>query len=502
MSFQIYSTGAPMIVSRNSVASPPVLPPEPVPTPGWISDWFELMLKKCAQGGLGPTVVTRWLFVAANMVYNSYQFVTQGKSPVDFTYWLSYDKGNVVSNETTLASWMEIACQFAFPLLIRSYMNLPLSATEVDAEIAKHAPLQQINMNSMLSLQSLISKYFAARDGDGWKNTFVFNGTLPNGDATIDASNTENQDLRNLPAPESWTPLRLNGKVKKYLTPEWGTANKGMLSEAKFRELLDAANGLFPSDDLYHNEMQEVSRITASLTVQQKMQAEYWAGGAGTITPPGMWFVMMDVVVRSNGLTILHEIRNYTIIASGLYQSSICAWRLKRDHLQARPIQMIRQFEYDQPIDQGWNDKHLGQYWLPFQELDFVTPPFPDFVSGHSTFSGTCAKLFCCLLQNDQIVLRNPSITLDILNYFSPILMNQTLNFSINSIFLHPRCSLVEQNEPPTGVILGWGTWSDMAKSCGDSRIFGGIHIQSSNMAGMYLGRLIGDAVWDNLKSI
>lgn len=508
MSFQISLPVSLPPIMRNQISSPPVViynpPSTPPSTPAWISDWMELLLSKVASGNLGPTVTTRWMFLAANMIYNSYQFVTSTKLPVDVSYWQSYDKGQLVDTIPTLESWMEIACGYFFPILIRDWMGQPLTNTEVGELKAKHVPLLPIDMSSMAVLKSMLSNYMINRDADGWRNTFAFSGTLPNDANVIYADNTVSQELAIiLPAPNKWTPLSIGGKTKNYLTPEWGTANKGILSDAKFAELLAAANELYPSDQQYLNEMKEVSEVTTSLTSQQKMLAEYWAGGPGTVTPPGMWMVFMDVVIRSNGLTLYEEIKNYTILASGLYQAGICAWRLKRDHLQARPVQMIREMEYMSAISQSWNDKVLGQYWLPYQTLDFVTPPFPDFVSGHSTFSMVCAKLFCCLLQSDQVVLRNPMITLPIINKFSQILENNTMNFSINSVFLLPKCSEVQPGvEPTTGVSLGWSTWTEMAQSSGQSRILGGIHVESSNQAGLYLGRLIGDQVWEKLKNI
>lgn len=513
MSFQIHSNTVFPPIARNQIAFPqpvipvPVIPTPPPATPAWISDWMELLLNKVAVGKLGPTVTTRWMFLAANMVYNSYQFVTSGKVPVDMSYWQSYDKGVYIpsSNEgiPELESWMETACQYFFPILIRTYMNRPLSEAEVNVLKAKHSPLVAINGVSMTSLKALLSSYMSARDLDGWKNTFTFSGTLPNGSNVIYADNSVDQDLNTLPEPTKWTPLKFGSSVKNYLTPEWGTANAGVLSSAQFTELLAAANELYPTDSQYMDEMKDVAQVAANLTPQQKMIAEYWAGGPGTVTPPGMWMVLMDVVIRSNGLTLVDEIRNYTIVAAGLYQAGICAWRLKREHLQARPVQIIRELEYGQAIDQAWNSQVLGQYWLPYQELNFVTPPFPDFLSGHSTFSSTCCKLFCYLLESDQVVLKNPSITLDIINKFSPILEDNTVNFSINSVFLMPKCSEVQVGvEPPTGVSLSWPTWSSMANSSGQSRIFGGIHVESSNQAGLYLGKLIADKIWNKFKSI
>jgi hypothetical protein len=505
MAFQLVDiSNVALNVYRTSIASPPQnSKPASTSTAAWISDWMELLLEQIATSRLGPTVTTRWLFLAANMVYNSYAFVTADKTPVDMQYWQSYSKGNPISNTVALQDWLEVACQYFFPILIRDWMHLSLTDEQVNAVTSRHTITTAPNPRNVAALRTLLDNYMTARDADNWKNTFQFNGTLPNGSAVIVADNTIDQNLNSLPQPRKWTPLQIRGVKKNYLTPEWGTANAGVLLPTKFAELLESANALYPSDEQYAEEMKEVAEIAASLTPEQKIVAEYWAGGPGTVTPPGMWMVFLDVVIRSNGLTLLEEIKNYTVVAAGLYQASITAWRLKRDHLQARPIQITRQTEYGQPIEQSWNNKSLGQYWLPYQTLDFVTPPFPDFVSGHSTFSSTCARLFCYLFKSDSVVLANPTITLPILNKFTPILENDTANFSINSVFLMPKCSEVEPDTvPPTGVSLMWPTWSAMAASSGKSRIYGGIHVESSNQAGLYVGRLIGDNIWEMFKSL
>ena len=247
--------------------------------------------------------------------------------------------------------------------------------------------------------------------------------------------------------------------------------------------------------------MKDVVTITSNLTDEQKMIAEFWAGGPGTVTPPGMWLVFMDIVIRSNSIKLANEIKNYTVLCSGLYESSICAWRLKRDKLQARPVQKLRQYLYNQTISQSWNKNNKGEFWLPYQELNFVTPPFPDFVSGHSTFSSSSAKLFCYLLGTDMINLQNPIVNNDILKYLSPSLTN-TENFTLNNFFIFPNTSTVELDIPKTAINLNWVCWTEIARSSGKSRIYGGIHIESSNQGGLYLGSMIGDQIWNLLKNI
>lgn len=509
MSFSISSNiSASRSRSFNIMSSPPP-PPPPLPESEipkhWVSDWFELLLKKVAKNNLGPTVTTRWLLLASNALYNCYQFVTENKIPIDKDYWKSNQKGSIISNISQLESWVDLSCQYLFPKLIRNYMNLtinPLSDSEVKLLIDSHSLVNMDNYNNSLnSLKVLIDNYLSLRDSDGWKLTTTFNGTYPNGDNKIYADGSQNQNLNDLPEPNKWTPLSFGGVTRKYLTPEWGTINKGLLNDSDFKELIENTNQLFPTDSQYEKEMKEVEQITDDLTDEQKMTAEFWAGGPGTVTPPGMWVVFMDIVIRSNDVKLVDEIKNYALLCSGLYQSSICAWRLKRDHLQARPLQKIRQYEYNKQISQSWNSNTVGQYWLPYQELNFVTPPFPDFVSGHSTFSSSSAKLFCYILGSDMINLKNPVVNNEIVKYLCPSL-NDTRNFSLNNFFILPKTSLVEQNVPETSINLNWVCWTELARSSGKSRIYGGIHVESSNQGGLYLGTMIADKIWNLLKNI
>lgn len=467
----------------------------------YISDWVELLLKKISINKLGPTVTSRWLLILSSAVYNSYQYIMKDKNPIDSNYWTSKQKGVINPNHSYIQSWIEMVCQYFVPKLIRNYMHLTLTDEEISEIVHSHTQVYEIDTRSLNNLKVLMDAYLEERDNDGWKLTSTFDGTLPNGSNVIRADNNLDQNLNSLPEPNKWTPLQFGSTNKNYLTPEWGTKNKGILPDSDFTELLDNTNQFFPSDSQYETEMKCTQKITQNLTDEQKIIAEFWAGGPGTVTPPGMWVVFLDIYLRSNSIDLIKEIKSYAILSSSLYESSICAWRLKRDHLQARPVQKIRQYEYGNELNQSWNSKTQGQYWLPFQELNFVTPPFPDFVSGHSTFSLSSAKIFCYMFQTDTINLSNPVINNNIINYLTPILPN-TANFSLNNIFILPHKSMIENEVPSTGVNLNWNTWSSLARSSGISRIYGGIHVESSNQGGQLLGSNIADKIWNLLKNI
>ena len=92
-------------------------------------------------------------------------------------------------------------------------------------------------------------------------------------------------------------------------------------------------------------------------------------------------------------------------------------------------------------------------------------------------------------------------ININIINYLSPVL-GDISNFSLNNIIVFPSSSNIQSDVPLSPIHLSWNSWSDMANSSGKSRIYGGIHIESSNQAGLFLGNKIGDKIWENMKNL
>jgi hypothetical protein len=115
--------------------------------------------------------------------------------------------------------------------------------------------------------------------------------------------------------------------------------------------------------------------------------------------------------------------------------------------------------------DVGWI---LAENWWPYQRPTFVTPPFPGYVSGHSTYSRASAEVMT-LLTGDE--------------YF-PGGMGE---------FLAPRNEfLVFEDGPSTDVTLQWATYRDASDQCSLSRIWGGIHPPVDDMPGRRIGIKVG----------
>jgi hypothetical protein len=111
--------------------------------------------------------------------------------------------------------------------------------------------------------------------------------------------------------------------------------------------------------------------------------------------------------------------------------------------------------------------------WMPYQRRTFVTPAFPGFVSGHSTFSRAAAEVLTGFTGSP---------------YFPGGLGE----------FVAPAGSyLVFEDGPATEVRLQWATYQDAADQAGQSRRWGGIHLAPDDFAGRRLGARVGVTALD-----
>ena len=119
---------------------------------------------------------------------------------------------------------------------------------------------------------------------------------------------------------------------------------------------------------------------------------------------------------------------------------------------------------------------------MPYQEANFVTPPFPDFVSGHSAFSATFAAVMAQWF--GDTIRTDKTVALTDLGLVTPMLAGSVQTRPFGSVVIPVGSSRVQPGAVPASpVTLGWTTWSDLATSAGISRQYGGIHAQSAHVA-------------------
>jgi hypothetical protein len=110
--------------------------------------------------------------------------------------------------------------------------------------------------------------------------------------------------------------------------------------------------------------------------------------------------------------------------------------------------------------------------WITYQRRTFVTPAFPAFVSGHSTFSRAGAEVLATLTGS-------PYFPGGLGEYVAP--KDTFLTF---------------ERGPSVEVRLQWASYYDASDEAGQSRIYGSIHIPPDDYAGRRMGHVVGlDAV-------
>jgi PAP2 superfamily len=122
-------------------------------------------------------------------------------------------------------------------------------------------------------------------------------------------------------------------------------------------------------------ETNEVYAVSQSLTDEQKRIADFWADGAGTVTPPGHWNAIAVDLVKGAGFSTLRTAQLFSALNTAQADAFIACWDAKFTYWSVRPITGIRRL--------------IDPNWLSY----IVTPPFPSYPSGHSTTSGAASTV-------------------------------------------------------------------------------------------------------------
>jgi membrane-associated phospholipid phosphatase len=235
------------------------------------------------------------------------------------------------------------------------------------------------------------------------------------------------------------------------LLPGWGLVKPwAMTSSSQFRQG-PPPTPLSPEYTMAFQEVERLGRSNSAVrTVDQTQIALFWADGGGTATPPGHWHVIAQGISQERHLSLLENARLFALLAMAGADAAIVAWDHKFTYNNWRPVTGIQHADTD-----GNPATTADPTWTSL----IATPPFPSYTSGHSTFSSASAGLLALFFGTDQI------------------------SFSTTSDAL-------------PGVTRSFTRLSDAAEEAGQSRIYGGIHWQFDNQAGLASGQALGEHVY------
>jgi hypothetical protein len=268
--------------------------------------------------------------------------------------------------------------------------------------------------------------------------------------------------------PNRWQPLATPSGPQQFLTPHWGRVLPFAVAD------LDAIRPEPPPrypHGTYINEANEVLHLNATLDDTRKMIAEYWADGPATVTPPGHWFLFAQEVSRRDGHTADEDVKMLFVLGNAVLDASIAVWDCKVAFDSPRPVSALR-FLYDGKPVRAWGGPGVGTALIDgalFRSY-IATPPFAEYVSGHSTFSSASAEILRSFTGSDVFA--------------------GSVNLSAGSSSVEPGLT------PARTVTLSWASYTEAADQAGVSRRYGGIHFESGDLAGRALGRGVGRLVW------
>ena len=238
--------------------------------------------------------------------------------------------------------------------------------------------------------------------------------------------------------PSNWVPTSLINQQQKPLLPKWGE-NRPFAMETGNGCPLPAppAYSEEKGSDFYH-EAFEVYETVKNLTPEQRAIARFWSDDPMlSPTPPGHWIVIGLKILDEREASAAEHADLLARLGITLADAFIGCWHSKFEYDLLRPVTYIKRV-----IDPKW-------------EPILITPPFPEYPSGHSTQSGAAATVLTAFF-------------------------GEHYAFTDST---HAKDAL--PNRP-------FGSFWDAANEAGISRLYGGIHFRAAIERGLDQGRCIG----------
>jgi hypothetical protein len=371
-----------------------------------VTDWNNGALDAIRRGNTPPPIASRGLAILHAAIYDAVNGIARTHEPY-----------LVPSGVPASASREAAASAAAHAALVSLF---PASTSNFDA---LHAAILAAISNSPQKTAGITwgefvaSQILAARANDG--STAVVQPPGGSGPGVW------------IPTPPAFAP---------YLLPQWGSVVPfAMTSSSQFRPPgpPDLESQQYAAD--YEEVKQLGAAVGSTRTADQTEIALFWADGAGTETPPGHWNSIAQIIGASRGTTMEENARLFALLNIAMADAAICSWDAKYTFHFWRPVTAIT-----------FAEPQLN--WMSF----IITPPFPDYTSGHSTFSAAAATVLPLFFGTED------------------------LPFTTGSDFL-------------PGVFRSFSICQDAAEEAALSRIYGGIHFRSASQDGLQAGSSIGE---------
>ncbi|GAB4051687.1 vanadium-dependent haloperoxidase [Spirosoma litoris] len=204
-------------------------------------------------------------------------------------------------------------------------------------------------------------------------------------DAAGDAAYLRNQPTDYVPPTGvgKWQPTAPD--FGRALLPYWGKVRTFVANEADklAKAPLDYSTNV--KSTLFAQGL-EIYSNTTPLSKEQQWIGEFWSDDIYKLTfePAGRWIAIAQQVVVKEKVPLDKAVYTYAKVGMGLSDIGVACWNSKYIYNIERPITYIRK-----TVDPTW----VTRLNNPISILVGITPPFPSYPSGHSSFGGAAAEV-------------------------------------------------------------------------------------------------------------
>lgn len=235
-----------------------------------------------------------------------------------------------------------------------------------------------------------------------------------------------------------WAPTSRIVQQQAPLLPDWGRNRPFAMPAGSTCGLPPPpAYSADPASDFMKQAL-EVYHTTAHLTDDQKTIARFWSDDPMlSPTPPGHWVALTLTLIAEANLDGPHAADALARVGVAVADGFIGCWAVKFQYDFIRPVTAIKAL-----IDPKW-------------EPLLITPPFPEYPSGHSTQSGAAATVLATIF-GDHYAFGDPT---------------------------HEDDGIAARH---------FDSFRAAAREAAMSRLYGGIHFRAAIERGLDQGRCIG----------
>ena len=238
--------------------------------------------------------------------------------------------------------------------------------------------------------------------------------------------------------PARWVPTSLVAQQQMPLLPNWGSNRTFAMPDGAACPLPDPFDYSEDKNSDFYKEALEVYEAKKTMTPEQIAIARFWSDDPMlSPTPPGHWVSIGLQIMWQDSLDLEKSVETLALLGVTLADAFVGCWHAKFEFDLVRPVTYIRRV-----IDPAW-------------ETLLITPPFPEYPSGHSTQSGAAAEVLTKLFGED---------------------------------FAFQDATRQADGVKPRAFPSFWAA----AEEAGISRLYGGIHFRAAIERGLEQGRCVG----------